>query len=90
MIPFPPLRWRISPFVLGTGDVELRRGESPQAQHVSVSQVARIWSQAAAENPLLIAAVKTGPDAAYRHMVDALDQLQTAGAERVSLQMLER
>jgi hypothetical protein len=42
-----------------------------------------------ADNPLLIAAVKTGPDAPYRFMIDVLDQRQQAGAGRVSLQMLE-
>jgi biopolymer transport protein ExbD len=76
--------------VLGTGEVEIRRGESQQAQLVAASQVGQIWRADVAENPLLIAAVKTGPDAAYRHMVDVLDQLQAAGARRVSLQMLER
>lgn len=76
-------------FVLGTGEVEVRWGESQLGQTVPASQVSRIWRDAVAENPLLIAAVKTRPDAAYRHMVDVLDELQTAGATRVSLQMLE-
>lgn len=75
--------------VLGTGEVEIRRGESQQAQRVTASQVASIWRAAVVDHPLLIAAVKTSPDAAYRHMVDVLDQLQAAGARRVSLEMLE-
>ncbi|MGD8728496.1 MAG: biopolymer transporter ExbD [Gemmatimonadota bacterium] len=75
--------------VSGTGDVEIRRGASQQGQHVSTDQIGAIWREAVAENPRLIAAVKTRPDAAYRHMVDVLDQLEAAGARRVSLQMLE-
>jgi biopolymer transport protein ExbD len=40
-------------------------------------------------NENLIAAVKTDPSAAYKHMINVLDQLQSAGAVRVSLQLLE-
>ena len=38
---------------------------------------------------VLIAAVKTHPDAAYEHMMNVLDALHTANAERISLQILE-
>ena len=34
-------------------------------------------------------AVKTHPDTPYKHMIDVLDALHTAGAERISLQLLE-
>jgi biopolymer transport protein ExbD len=40
-------------------------------------------------NPNLIAAVKTDPDAPYKFMVDVLDALHSANAERISLQVLE-
>jgi len=33
--------------------------------------------------------VKTDPEAPYRHMINVLDELQGAGAERISLQILE-
>jgi hypothetical protein len=33
--------------------------------------------------------VKTHPDAAYRYMIDVLDALHAANAERISLQILE-
>jgi biopolymer transport protein ExbD len=33
--------------------------------------------------------VKTHPDAAYDYMVDVLDALHSANAERISLQVLE-
>jgi biopolymer transport protein ExbD len=42
-----------------------------------------------ASNPNLIAAVKTHPDAPYRMMVEVLDALKLANAERISLQILE-
>ena len=37
----------------------------------------------------LIAAVKTAPNAPYRLMIDVLDELQSAGADKISLQILE-
>lgn len=86
---------RVSPgnvlhlLVLPTGTVEVRRGESQQATRVAASQVGGIWRRAVALNPDLIAAVKTSPDAVYGHMVDVLDQLHGARAQRISLQLLE-
>lgn len=71
------------------GTVEIKRGESPQVQTVAANGVEAIWRQAVAENENLIAAVKTHPEAPYRFMVDVLDALHTAGAERISLQLFE-
>ena len=56
---------------------------------VRPEDVESIWRQDVAANENLIAAVKTHPDAPYRFMVDVLDALHTAGAERISLQILE-
>ena len=72
-----------------TGVVTVKRGESTQEQQVTPDDVEDIWRQDVAQNPNLIAAVKTHPDAPYRHMIDVLDALQVAGAERISLQILE-
>jgi len=58
-------------------------------QTVAASGVEPIWRQAVTENENLIAAVKTHPEAPYRFMVDVLDALHTAGAERISLQLFE-
>ncbi len=71
------------------GIVEVKRGESQSVQTVAPSEVEGIWRQDIAANPNLIAAVKTHPDASYRFMVDVLDALKVAGAERISLQVLE-
>jgi len=71
------------------GIVEVKRGESPQVQQVQANDVEDIWRQEVAANPNLIAAVKTHPQAAYEMMVDVLDALQNANAERISLQLLE-
>ncbi|MBI4541375.1 MAG: biopolymer transporter ExbD [Gemmatimonadetes bacterium] len=71
------------------GLVEVKRGESVQTQQVSPDDLEAIWRQEVAANPNLIAAVKTHPDASYRFMVDVLDALQSASAERISLQLLE-
>ena len=72
------------------GVVQVKRGESPQVQPVASSQIASVWRQEFARNENLIAAVKTAPEAPYRFMIDVLDQLQAAGAERISLQQLEQ
>jgi biopolymer transport protein ExbD len=71
------------------GLVEIKRGESQQVQTTPASGVEAIWRQDVSENPNLIAAVKTHPQAPYRYMVDVLDALHTAGAERISLQLFE-
>ena len=71
------------------GLVEVKRGESQQVQTTPANGVEAIWRQDVSANPNLIAAVKTHPAAPYRFMVDVLDALHTAGAERISLQLFE-
>lgn len=71
------------------GVVEVKRGESQQVQRVPANDIEAIWRQDVSQNPNLIAAVKTHPDASYRYMVDVLDALHMAGAERISLQLFE-
>jgi biopolymer transport protein ExbD len=71
------------------GAVQIKRGESEAIQVVTPREVGVNWRQAYAQNENLIAAVKTAPNAPYRHMIAVLDQLQTAGAQRISLQLLE-
>lgn len=72
------------------GTVIIRRGESQAEQVVSPSEIEGIMRQEIASNPDIIAAVKTDPNAAYRHMINVLDELQAANAERISLQLWER
>lgn len=72
-----------------TGIVEVKRGESQQIQQMRPSEIEGLWRQEVAANENLIAAVKTHPDAQYRFMVDVLDALHSANAERISLQILE-
>lgn len=72
------------------GLVNIQRGENPQIQAgVRANEISAIWRQELSNNPNLIAAVKTSPNAPYRFMIDVLDQLQTAGADKISLQILE-
>lgn len=72
-----------------TGEVIIKRGESQQEQTVRADALKSIWRQDVEDNPNLIASVNTHPDAPYRMMVDVLDALQAAGAERISLNLLE-
>jgi biopolymer transport protein ExbD len=71
------------------GIVDLRRGESTSVQQIRPGQLESIWRQEVTQNPNLIAAVKTHPDAPHRYMIAVLDALQLARAERISLQILE-
>jgi biopolymer transport protein ExbD len=72
-----------------TGIVDIRRGEATQIQQMRPQEIEGLWRQEVTANPNIIAAVKTHPDAAYRYMVDVLDALHAANAERISLQILE-
>lgn len=75
--------------VQADGLVRVKRGESTNEQVVPATEIGSLWRLEFAQNDLLIAAVKTAPEAAYKHMIAVLDQLQSAGAERISLQVLE-
>lgn len=71
------------------GTVRVKRGESQQEQVMRPAEIEGLWRQEVAQNPNIIAAVKTHPDAPYRMMIEVLDALKTANAERISLQILE-
>jgi len=71
------------------GVVEVRRGEAQQVQQMRPEDIESLWRQEVSGNPNLIAAVKTHPQSPYRNMVNVLDALHKAGAERISLQILE-
>jgi biopolymer transport protein ExbD len=73
-----------------TGIVDVRRGEATQLQQMRPQEIEGLWRSEVTNNPNLIAAVKTHPDAQYRFMVDVLDALHSANAERISLQILEQ
>lgn len=72
------------------GAVVIRRGESTAEQVVSFNAIEGIMRQEIANNPDIIAAVKTAPDAPYRNMINVLDELQAAAAQRISLQLWEK
>jgi biopolymer transport protein ExbD len=71
------------------GIVEVKRGESTSIQQMRPDDIEALWRQEVTENPNLIAAVKTYPEAPHKFMIDVLDALQLAGAERISLQIYE-
>jgi biopolymer transport protein ExbD len=71
------------------GLVRVKRGESPAEQTVRSNEIGSIWRLEYAKNDKLIAAVKTAPGAPYKYMIDVLDQLQDAKADKISLQILE-
>jgi biopolymer transport protein ExbD len=72
------------------GSVIVRHGESPQESRISHARVEGVMRQALASNPNVIASVQTSPQARYEHMVNVLDGIQSAGATRFSLQLLQR
>jgi biopolymer transport protein ExbD len=71
------------------GIVDVQRGESTSRQQMRAEDIETLWRTEVLDNPNLIAAVKTHPDAPHEYMIDVLDALQLAGAERISLQILE-
>jgi biopolymer transport protein ExbD len=71
------------------GSVVVRRGESQQEQRVTARQVEGIMRQALTANPNIIGVVQTSPQARYEDMISVLDGIQSAGATRFSLQLLE-
>jgi len=75
--------------VQADGSVVVRRGESPAEQRITTRQVEAVMRQELAGNPNIIGVVQTSPQARYEAMVQVLDGIQTAGATRFSLQLLE-
>lgn len=75
--------------VMPQGNVIIRRGESPDESQITPRQVEDLWRTEVAQNPNLIAVVRTHPDAAHRLMIQVLDALHVAGATRISLQVLD-
>jgi biopolymer transport protein ExbD len=75
--------------IQSNGTVLIRRGDSQNSSQVSPREIESLWRIEVAQNPNLIAAVKTHPEAQHRFMIQVLDGLQMAGAERISLQLLE-
>jgi biopolymer transport protein ExbD len=67
----------------------VKRGENEQIQRMRPQEIEGLWRSAVSANPNLIAAVKTHPQAPYKYMIDVLDALHAAHAERISLQILE-
>ena len=72
-----------------SGIVGVKRGESQQIVQMRPSEIEGLWRQEVSANPNMIAAVKTDPEAPYKFMIDVLDALKRANAERISLQILE-
>jgi biopolymer transport protein ExbD len=71
------------------GSVVVRRGESPGEQRITSRQVEGVMRQSLISNPNVIGVVQTSPQARYEHMIRVLDGIQSAGATRFSLQLLE-
>jgi biopolymer transport protein ExbD len=71
------------------GSVIVRRGESPGEQRITARQVEGVMRQSLVSNPNVIGVVQTSPQARYEHMIRVLDGIQSAGATRFSLQLLE-
>ena len=71
------------------GSVVLRRGESELTSTIMARDVEGTMRQSLIQNPNIIGVVQTSPQARYEHMIRVLDGIQSAGATRFSLQLLE-
>ena len=72
------------------GTLILRRGESQAEQRATARQVEGIMRQELAANPNIIGVIQTSPQASYEDMINVLDGIQSAGATRYSLQLLQQ
>jgi len=72
------------------GTLRIKRGESPAEQTATARQVEGIMRQELAQNPNIIGVIQTSPQATYEHMINVLDGIQSAGATRYSLQLLQQ
>ncbi|HSM03379.1 MAG TPA: biopolymer transporter ExbD [Longimicrobiales bacterium] len=72
------------------GRVTARHGDSPFTRSLTPDEVQRVWRDAVALNPGLIAALRSEPETSYADMIAVLDRLHLAGAERISLGMVGR
>ena len=72
-----------------SGTIDARRGESVQVQRLQVRHIAPHWRQEVLSNPLLIASVTAHRDASYAQVLDVLDELHAANAQRISLRGVE-
>lgn len=75
--------------VLPTGLVAARRGEDPRIQEIAPGDVEALWRHEVAQDPRLIAVVRTRPEAEYRHMYEVVEALRRAEATRFTLQLAE-
>jgi beta-lactamase regulating signal transducer with metallopeptidase domain len=71
-----------------SGTVHVSRGVAGAVQRVRAEEIEAIWRQEVATNPKLIAVMKIHEDASYTHMLDVLDALQAAAAQRISIQVM--
>lgn len=68
------------------GSIDVRRGEAVQVwQRLRARDIEALWRQEVADNPRLIASITYHPDVAYTQVMDVLDELHAASAQRISL-----
>lgn len=72
------------------GTLQIRRGESQSVQTATARQVEGLMRQELASNPNIIGVIQTSPQATYEAMVNVLDGIQSSGATRYSLQVLNQ
>ena len=72
------------------GTLQIKRGDSPDVQSATAERVEAIMRQELANNPSIIGVIQTSPEATYEHMINVLDGIQSAGATRYSLQLLQQ
>jgi len=77
------LRFRIDV----AGGVTIRPGSSRQWEPIPVARIDARWRREHAANERLIAVIENDASTPYGAMVDVLDALQGAGADRISLRM---
>ena len=66
------------------GRIQIKVGKN-EPQEVALSEIQNMISKVISDNPDMVISLKTHRKSNYKNMVDVLDRLRMAGAEKISL-----
>ncbi|HHE38051.1 MAG TPA: biopolymer transporter ExbD, partial [Candidatus Cloacimonetes bacterium] len=67
------------------GIVRYKTSNMPEAEEISMNNIQSVVKGIVTSNPDMVISLKTDRKSKYKYMVQVLDKLQAAGAEKISL-----
>lgn len=67
------------------GIVRYKTSNMPEAEEISMNNIQSVIKGIVTSNPDMVISLKTDRKSKYKYMVQVLDKLQAAGAEKISL-----